>query len=55
MTLSQQFAKDCRDEVKYYLSRAKQAKAQGLPFCRRTCLEMALENRKNARKWASEQ
>lgn len=54
MSLSKQFAQDCRNEVKYYFDRAQLAKAEGLNFSRKTCLEMALLNRRNARKWAAQ-
>ncbi|WJJ58553.1 hypothetical protein NDO71_orf187 [Klebsiella phage vB_KpnM_NDO71] len=54
MKLSQQFAQECREEAKYYFDRALQAKAEGLNYSRRVCLQVALLNRKNARKWAAE-
>lgn len=52
-TTAMKFAKECREEVKYYLGRAKEAKENGLIFSRRTMIECALFNRANARKWAS--
>lgn len=54
MKLSEQFAEDCRNEVKYYFARAQEAKAEGLNYSRRVCLQVALLNRKQARKWAAE-
>lgn len=50
---TKQFAADCREDVKYYRSRAVQAKASGLHFSRRTMVELALQARVYARKWAS--
>lgn len=52
--LTEIFAKECREEVKHYRNRAKQAKAKGLSYSRRTMIECALINRQNTRKWATE-
>lgn len=54
MTLSQTFAKECLEESKYYFSRAQKAKSEGLTLNRKVCLQLALHNRKNARKWSAE-
>lgn len=52
--ITEQFAKECREEVKYYRGRAIEAKQKGLSFCRRTMIECALINRQNARKWVAQ-
>ena len=54
MNLSEIFAKECRDEQKYYFERSKMAKAEGLLNCRRVYLGLAWQNRRQARKWEAE-
>lgn len=52
--MTEVFAKECREEVKYYRERAAEAKQKGLTLNRRTMIQCALLNRQNARKWAAQ-
>lgn len=51
---TEMFAKECREEVKYYRGRAANAKQKGLSLNRRTMIQCALINRQNARKWSEQ-
>nr|DAH60066.1 MAG TPA: hypothetical protein [Caudoviricetes sp.] len=53
MSINQSFAKECREEVRYYRERAANAKRNGWECSRVTYIKCALFNRANARKWAS--
>lgn len=49
--MTDNFAKECREEVKYYRGRAADAKRNGFNIARLTYVKAALINRSNARKW----
>ncbi len=53
MSITQAFAKECREEVKHYRDRAANAKRNGWENSRALHTRLALMNRANARKWAS--